>query len=165
MRLMIRGFLLFLLLLSPIAAQQIEGRFTAGVTSFVDDTAENHATVGGAVRFFFSRRWSVEPEYLYMRKNDDFTKHHDQVFWGNLAFDFRHHDKVVIPYWFAAPGVIRSHTAFGSISHTNTEAAFGTGGGVKLVFGRVFVAPQVRVGVADGIFAEVTGSVGVILKK
>ena len=30
---------------------------------------------------------------------------------------------------------------------------------------RVFLIPQVRVGVADGIFAQVTGGIGFILKR
>jgi hypothetical protein len=56
-------------------------------------------------------------------------------------------------------------TRFGAFSQTNAEAAFGSGVGVRIkLTDRVFVAPQARLGIADGIFTEVTGSIGFVLK-
>lgn len=146
------------------ASQPIQARFTAGMTSFVEDyQADNHATVGGSVQFYFARRWSVEPEYLYMRTGDN---HHDHVFWGNVAFDIRSRDHKFVPYWFAAPGVVRNTRTFGPLSFTSTEGAFSTGFGSRFfVSDRVFLAPQIRLGVADGFFGEVTGSIGFLLRK
>jgi len=157
--------LVWLLLLVSVAlpAQRIEGRFTAGATSFVDDTILNHVTLGGGVRIYVSHRWSVEPEYLHMRSSDGFWKDRDHLLWGNVAFDFRRREHLLVPYWFAGPGLIRHSYQYGSISTATTEAAFGTGAGLKMMCGRVLVGPQFRLGVADGIFAEVTGSVGIVL--
>ena len=147
---------------STAVAQPTQVRFTAGVTTCADDGAVHEAAVGGGVRFHFSRRWSVEPEFIYATKRND----HSSILWGNVAFDFRDRDRKIVPYWYGGPGLVRHTSTFGSFSFTATEAAFGTGGGVRfLLSDRVFVAPQVRFGVADGVFVEVTGSIGFILKK
>jgi hypothetical protein len=155
-----------LLLLGAIApccvAQPIQARFTAGAITFADDGAVTEAVVGGGVRFHFSRRWSVEPEFLYAVKRND----HSSILWGNIAFDFRQRDKKIVPYWYGGPGLVHHTSSFGNFSFSTTEAAFGTGAGVRfLLSDRVFVAPQFRLGVADGVFAEITGSIGFILKK
>jgi hypothetical protein len=156
----------FLAFATAAPAQRVEGRVIAGVTSFAeDDGSENHATVGGAARFYLSRRWSLEPEYLYMRRDSTFQTDRDHVLWGNVSFDLRDRERAVVPYWFGAPGVIHHRITFGSISSSTTEAAASTGAGVKFVFGRVFVAPQFRFGLADGVFAELTGSLGFVLKR
>jgi hypothetical protein len=135
------------------------------MTSFADEGAVNHFTAGGSLRVYLSRRWSVEPEFLYMRHNNS-VRDRDYLLWGNFSFDFRHRPNRIVPYWFAAPGLIHHRTSFGQQTFSTNEAAFGTGGGVRVFLSdRVYVAPQVRVGVADGIFAEVTGSIGFVLRK
>jgi hypothetical protein len=64
-----------------------------------------------------------------------------------------------------SPGVVWHTTRFAHFTQTNGEAAIGTGAGVRIrLTDRVFVAPQARLGIADGIFAEVTGSIGFVLK-
>ena len=158
--------LLFLSIASPIVfAQPIEGRLTAGVTTFADDGAVNHATVGGGVRFYFSRRWNVEPEFLFMR-NSDFTRDRDYVLWGNFSFDILRRERRVVPYLFAGPGLIYHRISFGPTTFATTEAAFGMGGGARFFLTeKIFVAPQVRTGIADGIFGEITGSIGFVLRK
>src|SRR5258706_573383 len=56
------------LLRSGVAAPQpIDARFTAGAMVFADDGPVTLIAFGGSVRFYFSRRWSVEPEVLYAR--------------------------------------------------------------------------------------------------
>jgi hypothetical protein len=146
-------------------AQRVEGRFSMGVTSFADEGAVNHLTAGGGLRFHLWRRWSVEPEFLYMRHNN-FVHDRDYLLWGNLSFDFRNRERMVVPYWFAAPGVIYHRSTFGQFTTSTSEAAFGTGAGARIFLSdRVFVAPQVRFGIADGVFAEVTGSIGFVLRK
>jgi hypothetical protein len=163
---MYRFLLLGLALIPWAAAQHVQARFTAGAMVFADDGAVVEAAVGGGLRIYFSRRWSVEPEFIHARdKSGSFTDI-NSILWGNIAFDFRHRDRKIVPYWYGGPGVTRHTTRFGSFSQTTVEAGFGTGGGVRFMLSdRVFVAPQVRIGIADGIFSEVTGSIGFILKK
>jgi hypothetical protein len=146
-------------------AQGIEARVTGGMISFADDGAVNQATVGGSARFYFSRRWSVEPQLMYARRTISTARDSNVLLWGNVQFDILHRERRASPYWFASPGLVWHTTRFGSFSQTTGEGAFGTGGGVRInLTKRVFVAPQARVGIADGIFAEITGSIGFVLR-
>ena len=162
--------LLLLILLAPVIpaafAQSGQARFTMGATVFADDGPVTQFTFGGGVRFYFSRRWSVEPEILRMGSKSDFVNDNSTILWGNVAFDFRQRDRQVVPYWYAGPGIVRHTSSYGDFSFSNTEAAFGTGAGVRFLLSeRVFVAPQVRIGIADGIFTEVTASIGYVFGK
>jgi len=140
----------------------IQPRFTAGTTIFADDGAVYETTVGGSFRLFFSRRWSFEPEFLHARRGSD----RNYFLWGNVAFDFLHRDRRIVPYWYAAPGLVRHTTGSSRFTFTTHEAAFGTGAGLRFkVSDRVFVAPQFRTGVADGVFVEFTASIGYILRR
>lgn len=155
-----------LLLASAAMAQGVEVRATGGVISFADDGTVNQAAGGGSLRIYFSRRWSVEPQLLYARRTIETARDSNLFLWGNVQFDFVHRERRVSPYWFASPGLIVHRTRFGPFSQTNGEAAFGSGAGVRIkLTDRVFVAPQARFGIADGVFAEVTGSIGFVLKK
>jgi hypothetical protein len=161
--------LLLLLLLSaraPALAQPIEARFTAGAMFFADDATITIPAAGGSVRFYFSRRWSVEPGLMFGQRTLTFSRDRNTILWGNVAFDFLHRGRPVVPYWFAGPGVTRHSVVFGSIAQSTNEAAFGTGAGARIhLTERIFVAPQVRIGIADGIFSELTGSIGFVLRK
>jgi hypothetical protein len=146
-------------------AQGIEARATGGVISFADDGTVNQATAGGSVRFYFSRRWSVEPQLMYARRTISTALDSSLILWGNVQLDILRRERRASPYWFVSPGVVWHTTRFGHFSQTNAEAAIGTGAGVRIrLSDRVFVAPQARLGIADGIFAEVTGSIGFVLK-
>jgi outer membrane protein with beta-barrel domain len=148
------------------AAQPIDARFTAGALVFADDGAVTLGEFGGSVRLYFSRRWSVEPELIFAKRFSSFARDSNYLLWGNVAFDFRHRDRRVVPYWFAAPGMVHHRTSFGSFSFSTNEASFGTGAGVRFMLSdRIFVAPQLRVGVADGVFSEFAGSIGYVLRK
>ena len=71
-----------------------------------------------------------------------------------------------MPYWFAAPGLIHHRSSYGPQTFSSTEAAVGTGAGARIFLSpRIFIGPQVRFGFAEGVFAEITGSIGFILKK
>lgn len=155
------------ILLLPVAvalgAEQIQARFTSGLTSFADDRAVNHFSIGGGVRFHLSRRWSVEPEYLYSTAG---SRHHDSLLWGSFAYDFRDRRRSVVPYWFAGPGLVRTTDQFSWGGFSSHEAAFGTGAGARIFLSpALFLAPQFRAGIANGVFFEVTGSVGFVLRK
>jgi opacity protein-like surface antigen len=165
----VNQLLLLLFLLSAAAAsaaQPIEARVAAGAIFFADDGTVTEGTVGGSVRFYFSRRWSIEPALMFSQRAVSFSRDRNTILWGNVAFDFLHRGRRVVPYWFAGPGVTHHSTRFGSISNSTTEAAFGTGGGARIhLTERIFVGPQVRIGIADGIFTEFTGSIGFVLRK
>ena len=153
-------------LLPAGTAQTVMARFTAGVTSYADEGAINEPAVGGGVRFYFSRRWSVEPEFIHTRSKNGLTNSRNYNLWGSVSFDFRDPERSIVPYWHGGPGLIRHTNRFAQFSSSTTEAGFGTGAGVRfLLSDRVFVAPQLRLGVADAVFVEVTGSIGFILKK
>ena len=157
---------LVMLLASAAMAQVVEARFTGGVISFADDGTVNQAAGGGSVRVYFSRRWSVEPQIMYSRRTISTARDSNVFLWGNVQLDILHRERRVSPYWFASSGVVFHSTRFGSFSQTNAEAAFGSGVGVRInLTDRVFIAPQGRLGIADGIFAELTGSIGFVLKK
>ena len=160
------GLTLVLLLAPAALAQGIETRASAGVISFADDGAVNEWTAGGSVRFYLSRRWSIEPQLMYARSTLPYSRDSNLLLWGNVQLDILHRERRASPYWFASPGVVRHSIRFDSRSFTSSEAAFGTGGGVRIrLSDRVFVAPQARIGIADGIFAEITGSIGFVLRK
>jgi hypothetical protein len=157
-------FLLLVLLVGATSAvaQGVRARFTAGTTIFADDGPVYEGTFGGSVRVYFTRRWSIEPEFLHARTRSD----RNYFFWGNVSYDFLQRDRRVVPYWYAAPGLVRHSNDFGRFTFRSTEAAFGTGTGVRFKLSdRWFVAPQFRMGVADGVFAEVTGSIGYVFSK
>lgn len=151
---------------TTLLAQGIQARFTAGSTIFADDGPVYETTIGGSLRYYFSRRWSVEPEFLFARNKSGSITDRNYFLWGNVAFDFLQRDRRIVPYWYAAPGLVRHTTVFNQFTFTNYEAAFGTGAGVRFKLSdRVFVAPQVRIGIADGIFSEITGSIGYMWGK
>jgi hypothetical protein len=160
---MMRYIAVWMLIVGTAAAQEVNARFTAGSTSFVDEDSINHTTMGGSARFYVSKRWAVEPEYLYMRTG---SSHSDSVLWGNFTFTFRQPGKRVNPYFIGGPGVIYSKQSFFNSTFKNTEAAGGGGFGARVFLSdRVFIAPQFRFGIADGIFGEATGSIGFVLRK
>jgi hypothetical protein len=155
-----------LLMASAALAQGVEARLTGGVISFADDGTVNQAMGGGSLRVYFSRRWSVEPQLMYARRTISTARDSNVLLWANVQFDILHRERRVSPYWFASPGIVWHSTRFAQFSQTNAEAAFGSGVGVRIrLTDRVFVAPQVRIGIADGIFTELSGSVGFVLKK
>src|SRR5262245_1068212 len=148
-----RTLMLAATIVSCACAEGIHGRITGGTTIFADDGAVYEATLGGSMRLYLSRRWSIEPEFLHARKRSD----RNSFLWGNLSFDFRQRDRQIVPYFHAAPGLVRHTSEFGPFSFSNTEAAFGTGAGVRFKLSdRVFIAPQFRTGLADGVFVEFT---------
>lgn len=147
-----------------LQAEMVQVKATAGVTGFVEIfTPGDYFTTGGAARLFVSRRWSVEPEYLYLWSP---RRRNYSIIWANVAFDLRDRDSNAIPYLFGGPGVVWATYPSGGGKVTGSVAAGSLGGGIRFrISDRVFVGPQLRVGFADVPFAELTGSVGIILKK
>jgi len=74
---------------TPLYAQQtqqltrpkVEGKVIFGSAVFDEDL--EHTLVGGAVRAYVTKRLSIEPEYLYLRRSKDDQDHLVQM---NVAF-------------------------------------------------------------------------------
>src|ERR1044071_1168345 len=71
---------------------KVEAKATFGGAAF-DETS--HGVAGGSVRFYFYKRLSVEPEFLYMYHQDTDK---DYVFQPNLAFDLTDPKGRFVPY-------------------------------------------------------------------
>lgn len=150
---------------------RVEVKATAGGAIFdIDDqNSLGHTAVGGAMRVYLSRRWSVEPEFMYMRMN---VNDQDYFFTPSVAYDLVSPTRKAVPYVIAGVGVER-HTGkfFGADFTTGrpfvVDTAFttwsvGVGAGVKLfVTDRLYVAPEVRIGREP--YARATVSVGYVL--
>src|SRR5215207_7463191 len=86
----------------PARAQQgdltppkVEARATFGASGFGDELSYPHVVAGGSVRFYVTRRFSVEPELLYMRHSAD---DQDYLFTPGVAYDLSDPTKRVVPY-------------------------------------------------------------------
>jgi len=145
---------------TPLYAQQgqqltrpkVEGKVMFGSAVFGEDL--EHTLVGGAVRAYVTKRLSIEPEYLYLRRSKDDQDHLVQM---NVAFDLTDPTKRFVPYGMAGAGVLHNRgRVFGSDFVTGApfvrEISFTTwtasaGGGVKIFLtNRLFVSPELRVG-------------------
>lgn len=144
---------------TPLCAQQqqltrpkVEGKVIFGSAVFGEDL--EHTLVGGAVRAYVTKRLSIEPEYLYLRRSKDDQDHLVQM---NVAFDFTDPRKRVVPYGIAGAGVLHNR---GRVSGSDfvtrvpfvREISFTTwtasaGGGVKIFLtNTLFVSPELRLG-------------------
>ena len=127
--------------LPGLAQRQIDAKGSIGLASFVDDSADNHLLTGGSVRFYFSRRFSIEPEFLYLRRD---SRHSDIVLMPNFVYDFG--GSRVVPYVTGGIGLMRTSDRF-LFRNTNTEIGASGGFGVKIYINdRWFVAPEARLG-------------------
>jgi hypothetical protein len=124
---------------------KLEAKLVLGGASFGDPSIP-HGIVGGALRVYLTRRFSVEPELLYMRHDRHDEDYFVQV---NAAYDFIDPRKRFVPYGIVGAGNFRNRSDFGG---DGIDTSFRTwtasvGGGVKVFLTkRLFVAPEVRVG-------------------
>ena len=145
---------------NPLLAQEpqeltppkVEAKVIAGGANFREDIP--HGLVGGAVRFYVTKRLSIEPEYLYLRHAED---DQDQIFQPNVAYDFTDPRKRFVAYGIAGVGALHHKGRFlGNDFVTGAPVLFDTsfttwtasvGGGVKIFLtDRFFISPEVRVG-------------------
>ncbi len=153
---------LLLLLLSASAmaetARTVEAKGSAGYAGFEDE--DNHAHIGGSVRFYVTPRFSVEPEFQYMRGS---ARHSDILLVPNLNWDFRTSGRVM-PYITGGIGWLRS--SFGQFRPTFTysEGFFQIGAGVKVrANDHWLVAPEFRLGTE--LHARVGVAIGYTFKR
>ena len=145
---------------TPLCAQQgqqltrpkVEGKVIFGSALFGEDL--EHKLVGAALRAYVTKRLSIEPEYLYLRRSED---DQDNLVQMNVAYDFTDPTKRFVPYGIAGVGVLHNRgRVFGSDFVTGApfvrEISFTTwtasaGGGVKIFLtNRLFVSPELRLG-------------------
>jgi len=145
---------------TPLCGQQgqqltrpkVEGKVIFGSAVFGEDL--EHTLVGGAVRAYVTKRLSIEPEYLYLRRSEDDQDHLVQM---NVAFDFTDPTKRFVPYAIGGAGVLHNRgrvfrSDFGTGAPFVRELSFTTwtasaGGGVKIYLtNRLFVSPELRLG-------------------
>ena len=153
---------LMLLSLTPIVAQdqdltppKAEIKLTVGASGFTsDDGRIPHALAGGSVRIYVNRRFSVEPEFLYMRNSAD---DQDYLVQQSFAYDLAGPNARFVPYLVAGVGVLHHRgRSFGLDFDTRqprvfddsyTDFAASAGAGVKIFLTkRLFIAPEGRVG-------------------
>lgn len=131
---------------------KVEGKVIYGGAIFDEDL--KHTLVGGAVRVYVTKRLSIEPEYLYLRRSENDQDHLGQL---NVAYDFTDPTKRVVAYAIGGAGVLHNRgRVFGSDFVTGQpfvrEIEFTTwtasaGAGVKIFLTqRLFVSPEFRLG-------------------
>lgn len=146
---------------------KVEVKATFGAAGFGDELDAPHVVAGGSVRFYLTRRFSVEPELLYMRNGKE---DQDYLFTPNVAFDLSDPTKRVVPYVAGGVGVFHHRGRFlGNDFNTGQPRVFDTssttwaatgGGGVKIFLSdRLFVAPDARLGVVGGSEPTLRGTV------
>ena len=131
--------------ITPLFAQEgqqltppkFEGKVIFGSAVFGEDL--EHRVVGVALRAYVTKRLSIEPEYLYMRRSED---DQDQYVQANVACDFTDPTKRFVGYGIAGVGVLHNKgRTFGNDFVTGAprvnEISFTTwtasaGGGVKI---------------------------------
>jgi hypothetical protein len=154
-------FLLFLGALALPAQTRVEARGTFGGAWFLDEDPVDHYLVGGSARFYLTRRLSLEPEFLYLRKD---RTDQDWIVQPNLAFDLRPPESRVTPYVIGGVGLLRTRMLVGTGYFTSQEATVSGGFGAKIFLSRRwFFSPEVRVG-HEPIF-RVTASLGYLISR
>jgi hypothetical protein len=137
--------ILFLFLLAAAWAETpraVDLKGSIGYTGFADESLIGHLQTGASARIYLTRRFSLEPEFQYLRQS---SNHSDVVIVPNANWDFR--EGRVVPYVTGGVGWVRSYFRQFRPIFTVNEAFFQVGGGVKLyVTDRWYVAPEARVG-------------------
>ena len=125
-----------------ITPRRAEAKVIFGSAIFNEDL--EHKIVGGAVRVYVTRRLSLEPEYLYLRRSDN---DQDHIVQPNVAFDFTDPTKRLVVYGIAGVGVLHHQGRFFGRDTTVTTWTASAGGGVKIfVTKKLFVSPELRLG-------------------
>lgn len=131
----------FLCALPGYAQRQVDVKGSVGLASFVDESADHHLLTGGSVRFYLSRRFSIEPEFLYLYRD---SQHSDIIVMPNFVYDFG--GSRVVPYVTGGVGLLRTTDSGFGRRFTHTEAAVSGGVGAKFYLNdRWFVAPEARI--------------------
>lgn len=153
---------LIVLSLMPVMAQdhdltppKAEIKLTVGASGFTSDQGRiPHGLAGASVRIYVNRRFSVEPEFLYMRNSPD---DQDYLAQQSFAYDLAEPSARFVPYVIAGVGVLHHRGRFFGLDfdtrqprvfdESYTAFAASAGAGVKIFLTkRLFIAPEGRVG-------------------
>ncbi|HEU4835812.1 MAG TPA: outer membrane beta-barrel protein [Pyrinomonadaceae bacterium] len=135
-----------------LTSPKVEAKVIFGSALFGETL--KHTLVGGAVRAYVTKRISIEPEYLYLRRSKDDQDHLGQI---SVAYDVTDPTKRAVAYVIGGAGVLHNRgRVFGADFVTRepfvreiefTTWTLSAGGGVKIfVTDRLFVSPELRVG-------------------
>jgi len=121
----------------------VEIKGSLGYTGFADEGIVNHLQTGGSARIYVTKRFSVEPEFQYLKGSGS---HYDLVVLPNVSWDFRGGGRIV-PYLTGGVGWSQTVDRFGGTVYRYNQTFFQIGAGVKVrLNNRWYVAPEVRVG-------------------
>jgi len=87
----------------------VEIEAVVGFSTFIDEDFIEHAVTGGSVRLGLAGRWSIEPQFLYMRAG---ARDQDFYLLNNLVYDLETRGRVT-PYLIAGAGVFWHRATFG----------------------------------------------------
>jgi hypothetical protein len=124
---------------TPRSAIEVSG----GFAGFLDESVIRHGTLGTALRWDLGRRFSVGPEFVYMKTGGD----QDFFVTGKVVIDFLP-NRQVSPYFVADGGVmLHRATNVRNPPFWSREGAVSFGGGARInLTPRFFVAPEIRIG-------------------
>ena len=123
-----------------MAQRPTEVKGTIGYATFIDESDQSHAVIGGSVRQYITNRLSIEPELLFLYKD---RTDKDILFQPNIAYDFGRRGSKFQPYLIGGVGVV--HTI--QPRFTVTDWTFSGGAGVKIWMNeRWYIAPEGRLG-------------------
>ena len=149
-----------LLALAPATAQDRPApavEVAVGWVGFADDGIVSETLVGGAGRWYLSRRIAIGPEIGYIGGQN----HSHMVLTGNLTFDFLP-NRAVTPFVVGGGGLFQTRESFPSGGFTSNEGAFTLGGGVRISAGdRVTIGLDTRIGWETHL--RINGTIGVRL--
>ena len=132
-----------------------------GGATFIFDDGGGHHLVSGAVRVYVTKRFSIEPEFVYMR---DGAADQDRLFSLNAAYDITDPRKRAVFYAIAGGGVQSHRRSNPSFHNGYTRGSWNAGIGVKVfITKRLFVAPELRIGVEPS--ARATIGVGYVFAR
>ena len=130
----------FVCAMPALAHRQVDVKGSIGLASFVDESPDNHLLTGGSARIYLTRRFSIEPEFLYLYRD---SKHHDIILMPNLVWDFG--GRRVVPYVTGGVGLLRTTDSGFLQSYSHNEGVITAGGGVKIYLNdRWFIVPDAR---------------------
>lgn len=168
----VAGILAALTLCGGVAEGQTSRPPTAveantGYAAFADEDPVDHFVIGGAPRFYLSKRLSLGPEFIYMvGPGED----RDIFLTGNIWYDFLTPPASGVnrftPYLVVGGGVLfhRDFLHNEGVKWFAREPGFSGGFGVRVALNdRWYVAPEARLG--SELHARLTVAIGYQMKR
>ncbi len=121
----------------------VEVKGSLGYTGFADDSLLNHLQTGGSAKFYVTRRFSVEPEFQYLKGSGG---HYDLILLPNVNWDLRDGGRVV-PFLTGGVGWTQGLDRFNGTAYRYNQTFFQAGAGWKVHLNdRWHVSPEIRAG-------------------